>query len=49
MTDREFYLEIRKGLLIIMRAMMRKYGLTWLDFLPREQVDVVIVPFVAGG
>lgn len=43
MTDREFYLEIRKGLLIIMRAMMRKYGLSWVDFQPRETASALYV------
>jgi hypothetical protein len=36
MTDREFIAEVRRGLICIMRAVMRKYGLGWLDFLPKE-------------
>jgi hypothetical protein len=35
-TDREFFIEVRKGLMIVMRAMMRRFGLSWLDFLPKE-------------
>jgi len=45
MTDREFIIEIRHGLIIIMRAVMRRYGLSWLDFLPRDVVTVT--PLVA--
>ena len=44
MTDREFILEIRKGLIIIMRAMIRRYALAWLDFLPRDAVAVMPIP-----
>ena len=36
-SDKEFRDEIRKGLIIIMRAMIRKYHMAWLDFLPREE------------
>lgn len=36
MTDQEFIAEIRRGLITIMRAVIRKYGLSWLDFLPQE-------------
>lgn len=35
LADREFALEIRRGLLIIMRAVMRRYRMTWADFLPK--------------
>ena len=41
MTDREFIIEIKRGLTIIMRAMMRRYGLAWLDFLPRDAPALV--------
>jgi len=34
LADREYALEIRRGLLIIMRATMRRFRLTWKDFLP---------------
>lgn len=34
-ADREFALEIRRGLLIIMRACMRRFRMTWADFLPQ--------------
>ena len=34
MTDKDFIDEVRNGLMVIMRAMIRKYGLGWLDFLP---------------
>ena len=36
MTDAEFISEVRRGLLMIMRAFMRRFGLTWVDFLPRD-------------
>jgi hypothetical protein len=36
MSDKEFIFEIRRGLICIMRAMLRKYSLTWLDFFPKE-------------
>ena len=36
-NDKEFNDEIRRGLIIIMRAMIRKYHLSWVDFLPREE------------
>ncbi len=39
MTDQEYITEIRRGLIIIMRAMMRRYGLSWADFQPRERRD----------
>jgi hypothetical protein len=35
-SDKEFYDEVRRGLLIVIGAMLRKYRLTWMDFLPRE-------------
>lgn len=34
LADREYALEIRRGLLIIMRATMRRFRVTWKDFLP---------------
>lgn len=40
LADREFALEIRKGLLIIMRACMRRFKLTWADFLPNGMAVV---------
>lgn len=36
MTDREFYLEVRKGVLIIMAAMVRRFGLAYADFMPKH-------------
>ena len=35
MTDREFYVEVRKGMLIIMAAMVRRFGASYTDFLPK--------------
>lgn len=40
-SDREFVTEIRRGLIIIMRAMIRRYHLAWLDFLPREENGII--------
>ncbi len=42
MSDREFIVELRRGLMIIMRALVRRYGLSWADFLPREQTVTFI-------
>lgn len=39
-ADHEYWLEVRKGLLIIMRATMRRFGLTWADFLPKGMAVV---------
>jgi hypothetical protein len=36
MTDHDFYIEVRKGLLIIMGAMVRRFGAAYLDFLPKH-------------
>ena len=44
MSDREFIVEIKRGVVIILRAMIRRYGLSWLDFLPREAVTVAGIP-----
>ena len=43
MTDAEFVGELRRGLLLIMRAIMKRYHLSWADFLPR---DVTVTPVV---
>lgn len=40
MTDAEFIDQVRRGLLMIMSALVRRYGTAWLDFLPRH----VVVP-----
>lgn len=39
MSDREFTVEIRRALIIIMRACVRRFGMSWMDFLP-ESVTV---------
>ena len=36
-SDKEFRDEIRRAVIILMRAMIRKYHMAWLDFLPREE------------
>jgi len=36
-SDKEFRDEIRRAMIILMRAMIRKYRMAWLDFLPREE------------
>ena len=36
-SDKEFRDEIRRAVIILMRAMIRKYRMAWLDFLPREE------------
>jgi len=35
-TDREFITEIRHGLIIIMRACIKRYAMAWRDFLPSD-------------
>lgn len=34
LADREFVLEVRRGFLIIARATMKRFRVTWKDFLP---------------
>lgn len=36
MTEQELRTEIRRGLLIIIRALMKRYSMTWLDFIPAD-------------
>ena len=36
MTDHEFIEQVRRGLLMIMTAFIKRYSLSWLDFLPRD-------------
>ena len=36
-SDKEFRDEVRRAVIILMRAMIRKYHMAWLDFLPREE------------
>ncbi len=43
MTDAEFANEIRRGLMTIMRAMIRKFCLSWDWFLPRTE------PYIIGA
>ena len=38
MTDREFTVEIRRGIIIILRACVLRFGLSWDWFQPREPV-----------
>jgi hypothetical protein len=47
-ADRELVREIRRALIITMRALMKRYGLAWADFLPREQGEVLIVSVPRG-
>ena len=42
-ADRALVREVRRALIITMRALMKRYGLAWADFLPREQSEVLIV------
>lgn len=41
MSDREFIVEIKRGISIILRAMIRRYGLAWADFLPKDAPALV--------
>lgn len=45
MTDREFVIEIRHGLIIIMRACIKRYAMAWRDFLPSDVAAAFVVPF----
>mgnify|MGYP001615480638 FL=1 len=45
MTDQELISEIRRGLITIMRALMRRFGLAWADFLPRDDRYAVTTPY----
>jgi len=48
-TDREFVLEIRHGLIIIMRACIKRYAMAWRDFLPLDAAATVFpAPYAAG-
>lgn len=49
MTDREFIVELRRGLIIIMRAMVLRFGLAWADLLPRDIVLRWVVPAAEVG
>lgn len=41
MTDAEFVAEVRRGLITIMRAVIKRYGLAWADFMPREENAII--------
>lgn len=52
MTDKELIAEIRRGLMMIMRAMIkyaifRGIELAWTDFLPREE-NMIIAAMAAN-
>jgi hypothetical protein len=36
MTDAEFVMEFRRGLIICLGAFVRRFGLAWTDFLPKH-------------
>lgn len=42
MTDKEFTVEIARGVGIIVKATIKRFGLSWSDFLPREKRDYVV-------
>jgi len=41
MTDTEFQAQVRRGLIMLLRAFMARYALTWADFLPREENAII--------
>lgn len=41
MSDREFTIEVRRAVIIIMRACVRRFGMAWLDFMPREDNTII--------
>ena len=45
MSDQELIAEIRRGLITIMRALMRRFGLAWADFMPRDAEYTVTAPY----
>lgn len=50
MTDREYLVELRRGIGIIIRATVRRYTLSYADFLPRDERPTVrVVEVVAAA
>ena len=41
MSDQEFRNEIRRAAIILMRACIKKYGMGWADFMPKDEVYVL--------
>ena len=40
-ADREFFREFRRAMIILARAAIKRFGVSWDDFLPR---DVAVLP-----
>lgn len=40
MTDLEFQRQVTRGLKQIMHALINRYGLSWSDFMPREETII---------
>ena len=49
MTDAEFQAILRRAVIMIVRAMMKRWGLTWRDFQPRDEADGMVVPLAPSG
>jgi len=41
MTDQEFITELRRHIIGIVRATIARYGLTWREFMPRDQAKMI--------
>jgi hypothetical protein len=39
--DKEFIAEIRRGVMTIIRACVKRYGMSWSDFLPKEENAII--------
>jgi len=42
MTDQEFFTELRRGLIIIVRAVCKRYRLSWRELMPHEEPAATI-------
>ena len=43
--DQEFVTEFRRGFITMARAAIRRFGLAWSDFLPRDAEYTVTTPY----
>lgn len=39
--DREFITEVRRGLILVIAAIIKRYGLTWREFMPRDEARMI--------
>ena len=41
MTDTEFITEVRRAIIQIVGACIKRYGLTWREFMPRSEARMI--------